>query len=111
MPDRRTENNIEDQRERYRNYDAKRRSRNFVEHWRSEFGWVYYDTNMRVMTCTTCLKYGTKYDKKTRFVSGNSNFKRLALVRHEMSQTHRRCEARRKADLALSNSATPAQSR
>ncbi|XP_042889699.1 protein abrupt-like isoform X4 [Penaeus japonicus] len=111
VPDRRTENNIEDQRERYRNYDAKRRSRNFVEHWRSEFGWVYYDTNMRVMTCTTCLKYGTKYDKKTRFVSGNSNFKRLALVRHEMSQTHRRCEARRKADLALSNSATPAQSR
>ncbi|XP_047483356.1 longitudinals lacking protein, isoforms H/M/V-like isoform X4 [Penaeus chinensis] len=107
--DRRKENHTEEQRERYRKYDATRRSRNFVDHWRSEFGWVYYDTNLRVMTCTTCLKYGTKDDKKTRFVSGNSNFKRLALVRHEVSQTHRRCEARRTAESA--DAATPTQSR
>ncbi|XP_027212141.2 protein bric-a-brac 2 [Penaeus vannamei] len=111
VSDRKAECHSEEQRERYRKYEATRRSRNFVEHWRSEFDWVYYDTNLRVMTCTTCLKYGTKDDKKTRFVSGNSNFKRLALVRHEISQTHRRCEARRTAELALPNSATPTQSR
>lgn len=90
---------IEEQRERYRKYEATKRSRNFVESWRLEFEWVYYDTKRRVMTCTTCLKYGTEEDRNSRFVSGNTNFKRLALVRHQRSRIHRRCEARRIAEL------------
>ncbi|KAG7176710.1 Transmembrane protein [Homarus americanus] len=93
--------NNEQQRERYRKYDATRRSRNFVQNWKFEFEWVYYDTKLKVMTCTTCIKYGTEEDKKSRFVSGNTNFKRLALVRHQRSQVHRRCETRRIADLGL----------
>ncbi|KAK8731015.1 hypothetical protein OTU49_007753 [Cherax quadricarinatus] len=91
----------EEQRQRYKKYETTRRSRNFVESWRIEFEWVCYDTTKRVMTCKTCLKYGTEDDKKSRFVSGNTNFKRLSLVRHQQSQIHRRCEARRIADLNL----------
>ncbi|KAK3893272.1 hypothetical protein Pcinc_002905 [Petrolisthes cinctipes] len=89
----------EDLRLRYRRYDSSR-SRRFVESWKLEFSWVTYNTDMKVMTCTTCLKYGHEEDKTSSFVSGNSNFKRLSLVRHQDSQIHQRCEARRLASEA-----------
>lgn len=97
----------EDQRLRYRRYDSSR-SRRFVENWKLEFSWVAYNTDMKVMTCTTCLQYGHEEDKTSSFVSGNSNFKRLSLVRHQDSQIHRRCEARRLASEAASEAAAAA---
>ncbi|XP_064097244.1 uncharacterized protein LOC135208701 isoform X7 [Macrobrachium nipponense] len=93
--------------ERHRIYDATKRTRKFVEGWKDEFPWVIYHEEQKVMTCTTCRKY-CREDDKSHFISGNANFKKLALIRHNKSLLHRRCEAKKAARMAalqLPNSA------
>ncbi|KAK4293502.1 hypothetical protein Pmani_033809 [Petrolisthes manimaculis] len=85
----------EDLRLRYKRYDSSR-SRRFVESWKLEFSWVTYNTDMKVMTCTTCLQYGHEEDKTSSFVSGNSNFKRLSLFQKDTGWEKKGVGGRRK---------------
>ena len=58
-------------------YDAKRRTRNFQMSWLTEFPWLALDADLGIMKCKICCKWANVFDPvKSPLVMGSDKFRK-----------------------------------
>ena len=57
-------------------YDAKKRKRNFQLSWLTEFPWLVLDGDLGIMKCKICCKWANVCDPKSPLVMGNDKFRK-----------------------------------
>ena len=63
-------------------YDAKKRKRNFQLSWLAEFPWFALDADLGIMKCKICCKWANVCDPKSPLVMGSDKFRKDPLYAH-----------------------------
>lgn len=75
-------------------YDAKKRKRNFQMSWLTEFPWLALDADLGIMKCKICCKWANVCDPKSPLVMGSDKFRKDPLYAHAKSANHAACVMR-----------------
>ena len=57
-------------------YDGKKRKRNFQSSWLAEFPWLTLDKDRGIMKCKICCKWPNVCDPKSPLVTGSDRFRK-----------------------------------
>ncbi|KAL7405852.1 hypothetical protein ABVT39_008619 [Epinephelus coioides] len=66
----------------------------FRQEWLTEFTWLRYCKEKKVMSCMSCSQCGPKFAGKTKFANSTTHFKHEMLVKHNNSIRHKLCRDR-----------------
>ena len=75
-------------------YDAKKRKRNFQMSWLTELPWLALDADLGIMKCKICCKWANLFDPKSPLVMGRDKFRKDLLYAHAKSAHHAACVMR-----------------
>ena len=75
-------------------YDAKKRKRNFQMSWLTEFPWLALDGDLGIMKCKIYCKRANVCDPKTPLVIGSDKFRKDPLYAHAKSANNAACVMR-----------------
>ena len=75
-------------------YDGKKRKRNFQSSWLAEFPWLTLDKDRGIMKCKICCKWPNVCDPKSPLVTGSDRFRKDPLYTHAKSSHHTACVVR-----------------
>ena len=77
-----------------KNYESKKRKRQFVPSWSKEFPWLYFNKDENVMVCS---EFSQQADKESPFYLGTSTFRKSSIRTHAKSKAQAKCELAKRA--------------
>lgn len=80
-----------------KDYENKKRKRQFVPSWSKEFTWLDLNKDKNVMVCRFCNEFSQHADKESPFYLGTSTFRKSSIKTHAKSKAHAKCELAKRA--------------
>ena len=80
-----------------KDYENKKRKRQFVPSWSKEFPWLDLNKEKNVMVCRVCNEFSQQADKESPFYLGTSTFRKSSIKTHATSKAHAKCELAKRA--------------
>ncbi len=81
-----------------KDYENKKRKRQFIPSWSKEFTWLDFNEVQNVMVCHLCVEFPTYADKESPFYKGTtSTFRKSSIKTHAKSKAHASCVLAKKA--------------